>query len=591
MRGFNNIKHQYQENQRIQFIQELTYQDINLLYPTFICIDNFSKFGLGFYIVSDIKKLSNIANIQEYNPKFKQTEFKYLEPQSKVISRTNNECVVAYSDQWFINYGDAELKEKVNEYLENNFKAIPSVLTDLKIATNWLAEWPCSRNYGLGSYIPNTTDLIDSLSDSTIYMAYYTIANRVENLPIEFVNNDMWNYVFLDKQFISTNNEEYDNIIHMMKKEFEYWYPVDIRVSGKDLIPNHLTMALFNHYAIWGDFNKMPKEYIINGYLMLDNQKMSKSTGNFKTLRDAICEYGVNVLRFVLASSNSGNGTDDGNFMTELCEPVANKLFREMEFIMGEKGGEKIGELTFFDKVFLSQIGKYMEDAYNSYINNKYRFAITSFYQLRNAKNIYIENCNKCGYKIKENLIEIYCKNIMQCIYPICPHWVEYIILKTNKYHESRYWNKQTVEYKKEAYLFDILDDVITQSKKLVSKNKNKTKLIITVYGEFSEFEKDLINNYINNIDVQQIMENKKLIGMCKQFTKYITKNIETYGNKWLEWIDNTKENREIGEYEILTTYLPILTNYNFEIKYAKSNTGLAEKMPYNISNPKIEMI
>lgn len=35
------------------------------------------------------------------------------------------------------------------------------------------------------------------------------------------------------------------------KKEFMYWYPQDIRVSGKDLIFNHLTMSLFIHQAIW----------------------------------------------------------------------------------------------------------------------------------------------------------------------------------------------------------------------------------------------------------------------------------------------------------------------------------------------------
>lgn len=36
-----------------------------------------------------------------------------------------------------------------------------------------------------------------------------------------------------------------------MRNEFEYWYPMDLRVSGKDLIPNHLTMSLYNHAAIW----------------------------------------------------------------------------------------------------------------------------------------------------------------------------------------------------------------------------------------------------------------------------------------------------------------------------------------------------
>lgn len=38
-----------------------------------------------------------------------------------------------------------------------------------------------------------------------------------------------------------------------MRKEFLYWYPMDLRCSGKDLIKNHLIMALFNHAAVWKD--------------------------------------------------------------------------------------------------------------------------------------------------------------------------------------------------------------------------------------------------------------------------------------------------------------------------------------------------
>jgi len=33
----------------------------------------------------------------------------------------------------------------------------------------------------------------------------------------------------------------------MLRKEFMYWYPLDLRISAKDLIKNHLTMSLYNH--------------------------------------------------------------------------------------------------------------------------------------------------------------------------------------------------------------------------------------------------------------------------------------------------------------------------------------------------------
>lgn len=38
-----------------------------------------------------------------------------------------------------------------------------------------------------------------------------------------------------------------EELLQKMRAEFEYWYPLDLRCSGKDLIKNHLTMALYNH--------------------------------------------------------------------------------------------------------------------------------------------------------------------------------------------------------------------------------------------------------------------------------------------------------------------------------------------------------
>ena len=40
----------------------------------------------------------------------------------------------------------------------------------------WLQQWACSRSFGLGTRLPwDPQYLIESLSDSTIYMAYYTV--------------------------------------------------------------------------------------------------------------------------------------------------------------------------------------------------------------------------------------------------------------------------------------------------------------------------------------------------------------------------------------------------------------------------------
>ena len=54
-----------------------------------------------------------------------------------------------------------------------------------------------------------------------------------------------------------------------------------MQTSGKDLINNHLTFALYNHTAIWqGDPSKWPRSIRTNGHLLLNAEKMSKSTGD-----------------------------------------------------------------------------------------------------------------------------------------------------------------------------------------------------------------------------------------------------------------------------------------------------------------------
>ena len=63
---------------------------------------------------------------------------------------------------------------------------------------------------------------------------------------------------------------------------------MDLRVSAKDLIGNHLTMALYNHAAVWKHRPEMwPRGYYCNGHVLLDGEKMSKSSGNFLMMHEA----------------------------------------------------------------------------------------------------------------------------------------------------------------------------------------------------------------------------------------------------------------------------------------------------------------
>ena len=91
-------------------------------------------------------------------------------------------------------------------------------------------------------------------------------------------------------------------LTEQIQKEFNYWYPLNWRLSAKDLVGNHLSFHMFHHAAIF------PKEYwpkgiTVFGMGLLEGQKMSSSKGNVILLSEAIDKYGADTVRLFLMSS------------------------------------------------------------------------------------------------------------------------------------------------------------------------------------------------------------------------------------------------------------------------------------------------
>jgi leucyl-tRNA synthetase len=123
---------------------------------------------------------------------------------------------------------------------------------------------------------------------------------------------DVWDYIF-DRTETAPTTEIQSDKLELLRKEFKYWYPMDLRISGKDLIRNHLTMSLYNHAAVWADKPEyMPRSFFVNGHSMLNDKKMSKAEGNFLTVNDCLDLYGADATRLVLA--DAGDTLDDANF-------------------------------------------------------------------------------------------------------------------------------------------------------------------------------------------------------------------------------------------------------------------------------------
>src|SRR5437660_8257288 len=159
-------------------------------------------------------------------------------------------------------------------------------------------------------------------------MAYYVIAKYVNNKEItaDNVSDAFFDYIFLergDPKKISSDYKIKLDVLEKIKNEFQYFYPVDARHSGRDLVPNHLTFFIFTHLVIFPR-KYWPEEIVVNGSVMMEGKKMSKSMGNIIPLRDAIRTHGADPIR--LAILISAELLQDADFNLESVRGIKNKL-------------------------------------------------------------------------------------------------------------------------------------------------------------------------------------------------------------------------------------------------------------------------
>ena len=273
----------------------------------------------------------------------------------EVICRCGGEVEVAHQDTWFLRYDDEDWKEKTHRAIAN-LDAIPeNTREQFDHTVDWLNEWPCIRNYGLGTRLPWDDEfVIEPLSDSTIYMAYYTIAHRLRDVPVEALDRDFFDTLFYGAEAA----DEPDDRALELRAEWDHWYPVDYRCSGNDLISNHLTFYLFHHAELFDESN-WPQGITTMGMGLLEGEKMSSSKGHVVLPGEAIGRYGADPVRFFLL--NSAEPWQDYDWRAEQVSSTRDQLDRfwnracDVIDIDAEGVGEK-ADLEHIDRWLLSKL-------------------------------------------------------------------------------------------------------------------------------------------------------------------------------------------------------------------------------------------
>ncbi len=146
---------------------------------------------------------------------------------------------------------------------------------------------------------------------------------------------------------------------------------IDIHAGGEDLIFPHHENEIAQSEACNGKI--FARYWIHNGFLNIDNKKMSKSLGNFFTVREISEKYDLQVLRFFMLSAHYRSPL---NFSAELMESAKNGLDRIRNGAKNLKhlsGNAKTEQMTEEEKTiwegsqgFVIKFETAMEDDFNT---------------------------------------------------------------------------------------------------------------------------------------------------------------------------------------------------------------------------------
>ena len=146
---------------------------------------------------------------------------------------------------------------------------------------------------------------------------------------------------------------------------------IDIHSGGQDLIFPHHENEIAQSEGVSG--KPFAKYWLHNGYINIDNRKMSKSLGNFFTVRDISQEFDLEVVRLFMLSSHYRNPV---NFSRELLEQAQTALERlynaknNLEYLLKDAADRPASpeETRFLDKLpqFTADFERAMEDDINT---------------------------------------------------------------------------------------------------------------------------------------------------------------------------------------------------------------------------------
>ncbi|UCC20491.1 MAG: leucine--tRNA ligase [Promethearchaeota archaeon] len=470
-------------------------------------------------------------------------EILYLPITKNLRCRCGAEIIVSIlKDQWFLNFNAGDWKNKAFKCL-NTMKITPNKYRlNFENIFNWLEKRPCARKRGLGTKLPfNTKWIIESLSDSTIYMAFYTISHKIREYEIkpDQLTPEFFDFIYLnngDIKKLSKQTNLDEDILKELRKEFLYWYPVDHRHTAIMHISNHLSFYIFHHVAIFPE-KHWPKLISLIEPVIVEGQKMGKSKGNLIPIADILKSYSADLFRFYITHSADFGVSMD--FREKEINTVRNHIFKFYSFIYEKIRQTKNFEANIdninskYSRVMLSKvIKKFIEanEALEDY--NLRRYLQSSFYEVFNL----VQEFSRNSDDLDDFLIvfkSIYC-DWLKLLSLTMPHLCEELweFAGNEGFISKEVWgdlNKQFINSDLELefnYISNVIDDILNILKIVKSHKSEKIYLYLASEWKYKVdnlifSKKDDFNEIINEIKKEKdLINNKEVIPYLKNQLK-----------------------------------------------------------------------
>ncbi|MBP2624848.1 MAG: leucine--tRNA ligase [Nitrosopumilaceae archaeon] len=556
--------------------------DSNLIIATKELYSHEFNYGIlnekaGKFAGIKIKKARDIVKSWILNNNIGSTMLELSEP---IKCRCGAPCVIKILDnQWFLNYGDEKWKNQVRNCVKNMQITPTEITIEFYRVIDWLKERACARQHGLGTTLTWDKEwIIESLSDSTIYMAYYIISKYINNKSItddNNISNLFFDYIFFgdgDLLKIAYKCKISKDILQKIRKDFLYFYPIDCRHSGRDLVPNHLTFFIMNHVAIFKE-QQWPKQIVVNGSVLMYGKKMSKSMGNIIPLRDAIKKYGADPIRVSIIIISEL--LQDIDFDLKSIENVQIRLENILLKCSTYKELKNNKKITNEDKWLWSRLNVLIKTITELMHKIRLRDALNRIlFDFDNDINWYLRR-TESKHNLQNKSIYDFLSSRVLMLSPFAPHiaeemWKE---LDNTETISRCKWPEPIYEYDKNSvHLEDFLKSVVSDINNIIKVTKIKPKKII-IYtcnnSKISIYKKIMslmINNHVNNKNLLHNIISRLEKIEIKKYIKFINQSIKDISTMSIEDRKIKMELKDFDEKSILYSELKPLIRYEFDL-------------------------